>query len=525
MALQNNEKRSSVRDTFDPAKRVSNGKVTSLAAMTPFARGLVRTVGMFAIAAIVAFLTHNSSLNFQQVVSASVFTLIIMATLLFWNFRLAIAFMGIGLLMMLGVMDIPSLIAESKMDVILFLIGMMITVGVLKDLGLFTWIILTIISTKRLTARLFVAISCVLGAVMACMVDEVTSIVFVSALIFQVCDTLKLRPVPFIMMAVMATNIGSAGTMLGNPVGILIGQNASPPLSFADFMHWSFPLMTVEFVITFFFLLWIFRKDIAEMDIKLAERRAQGMPLGPFVKVPYRQSLGILFLLVFFLSLHSSMERWLGLPANTMLIMTPLILSGALMVWRHEHARKYIEHDVEWWTLMFFMMLFAVAGTLEHTGVTKAMAEGFADTFGNSPTILVPVILGLSAIGSAFVDNIVFVAAFMPVVTKLEQTPLLWALLHGACLGGNITMIGSTANIVSLGMMEKRYRTGVNFFAWFKVGILVGLLSCLVAWVGIVSMSPYMPTRAERLEKIGVEQTADTNPAKAVEAVIQDLDR
>lgn len=515
MALQTNETRSSSRDTFDPSRRAR--RWFDLRSISPFASGIVRTIGMFAIAAIVAVLTHRSDLNFEQVMSASVFTLIIMATLLFWNFRLAIAFMGIGVLMMMKVMDIPTLISESKLDVILFLIGMMITVGVLKDLGLFTWIILTIISAKRMTSKLFIAIACVLGAVMACMVDEVTSIVFVSALIFQVCDTLKLRPVPFIMMAVMATNIGSAGTMLGNPVGILIGQNASPPLSFIDFMHWSFPLMIVEFMVTFFFLIWIFRKDLAAMDVKLKERQAQGMSLGPFVKVPYAKSLSILAVLVVSLSLHSSIERWLQLPANTMLIMIPLILSGVLMVWRHDHARKYIEHDVEWWTLMFFMMLFAVAGTLEHTKVTTAMAEGFADAFGNSPTILVPVILALSAVGSAFVDNIVFVAAFMPVVTKLEQTPLLWALLHGACLGGNITMIGSTANIVSLGMMEKRYRTGVNFFAWLKVGILVGLVSCLVAWGGIVVMSPYMPTRAERMQKLVIQEAASANTATALE--------
>lgn len=473
------------------------------------AGGAVRTIGMFAMAALVGALTHAWSLNFEQILSASIFTLIIMATLLFWKFRLAIAFMGIGVLMICNVMDIPSLIVESKLDVILFLIGMMITIGVLKDLGLFTWIILTVISAKSMTARLFVAITCVMGAIMACMVDEVTSIVFITALIFQVADTLKLKPTPFIIMAVLATNIGSAGTMLGNPVGILIGQNADPPLSFGDFMHWSFPLMTVEFVLVFIFLLWWFRKPIAEMDVKLGERRAMGLSLGPIVSVPYRKSLSILFLLVLLLSLHSTLERYLSLPPNTMLIMTPLILSGALMVWRHDQARKYIEHDVEWWTLMFFMMLFAVAGTLEHTKVTVAMADGFASTFGDSPTVLVPVILGLSAIGSAFVDNIVFVAAFMPVVTKLEQTPLLWALLHGACLGGNITMIGSTANIVALGMMEKRYRASVNFFEWFRTGIIVGVISCLVAWVGIVVMSPYMPTRAERLQAVGLTAVAE----------------
>ncbi len=484
---------------------------------SPLARALIRTVGMLGMAALVALLTHLSRLTFHQVVSATVFTLIIMATLLFWNFRLAIAFIGIGVLNMFGVMDIPSLIHESKLDVILFLIGMMITVGVLKDLGLFTWIILTIISAKKMTAKIFVAIACILGAVMACVVDEVTAIVFVAALIFQVCDTLKLRPVPFIMMAVMATNIGSAGTMLGNPVGILIGQNAVPPLSFIDFMKWSFPLMIVVFAISFFFLLWIFRKDIATMDVRLQDRRSRNLALGPIVKIPFGQSLTILVILVMALSMHTSIERWLGLPANTMLIMIPLILSGVLMIWRHKEARRYIEHDVEWWTLMFFMMLFAVAGTLEHTGVTVAMANGFASTFGESPVILVPVILLLSAIGSAFVDNIVFVAAFMPVVTKLEQTPLLWALLHGACLGGNITMIGSTANIVALGMMEKRYRIGVNFFSWLKVGVMVGAVSCLVAWAGIVLLSPYMPTQAERMQAVGMV----TAPAKAAAQTVE----
>lgn len=473
------------------------------------AKAAMHRIGaMFLAAILVGLITHNAGLTFDQIVSSSVFTLIIMATLLFWNFRLAIAFIGIGVLMLFNIMDINRLIAEAKLDVILFLIGMMITVGVLKDLGLFTWLILTIISARRMTSKLFVVLSCVMGAIMACMVDEVTSIVFISTLVFQVCDTLKLSPVPFIMMAVMATNIGSTGTMLGNPVGIVIGQNADPPLSFIDFMQWSFPLMMIEFAVVMAFLIWHFRGVLSEMDVKLEERRAMGLTLGPIVRIPYQKSILILFLLVFFLALHTSIERWLGLAPNTMLIMTPLILAGALMAWRHDHARRYIEHDVEWWTLMFFMMLFAVAGTLEHTKVTVAMANGFIAAFGEDPSTVVPVILGLSAVGSAFVDNIVFVAAFMPVVTKIGQTPLLWALLHGACLGGNITMIGSSANIVSLGMMEKRYRTGMNFFAWLKTGLLVGLISCLVAWGGLVLMSPYMPARAERMLKAGLPVAA-----------------
>jgi Na+/H+ antiporter NhaD/arsenite permease-like protein len=188
----------------------------------------------------------------------------------------------------------------------------------------------------------------------------------------------------------------------------------------------------------------------------------------------------------------------LGLAPNTVLIVAPLVIAGLLMLWRHERSRHYIEADVEWWTLLFFMMLFAVAGTLEETRVTQRIAGYFQQTFGSRLSILTPMVIGTSAIGSAFVDNIVFVAAFMPVVEKLQQTPLLWALLQGTCLGGNITMIGSTANIVALGMLEKRYRTHVHFLEWLKVGLVVGAISCLIAWGGVVLLSPYMPTVKER---------------------------
>ena len=460
---------------------------------------IIKILCVLVITVFVGFISRHYGFNFEQIMSASIFTLIITATLFFWDFHLPIAFVGIALLMILNVMDLPSLVIESKLDIILFLVGMMVIVGILKELGLFSWIIITVISTPMMTARRFVFTTCAIGALMSCMVDEVTSIVFIAALIFQVCDTLNLKPVPFIIMAVMTVNIGSAGTMLGNPVGILIGQNASPPLSFIDFMHWSFPLMVAEFVAVLVFMLWSFRREIREMDVGLQERREMGLSLGPIVQVPFGQGLFILTLLMALLSMHTVFESWLKLPRNTMLIMTPLLLSGLLMLWRREHIRKYIENDVEWLTLIFFMMLFVVAGTLEHTKVTVAIADGFVATFGDRPNLLLPIILGISALGSAFIENIVFVAAFMPVVVKLEQTPLLWALLHGACLGGNITMIGSTANIAAVGMLEKRYWTRVNFFTWLKTGLMVGVISSIVAWAGLALMSPHMPTREERL--------------------------
>jgi len=473
---------------------IGNQKKTTLQLFTRFFILLGITAG-------VGILTHAINLDPQQVLASSIFIMIVMATLLFWKFRLAIAFVGISILMGSRTLDLPTFIKECQLDVILFLVGMMVTVGVLKELGLFTWIIQSVIKTPHMTGQMFVVIIAVLGALMSCIVDEVTSIVFIATLIFQVCDTVKVRPTPFIIIAVMATNIGSTGTMLGNPVGILIGQNATPPLSFPDFVKWSFPIMLLTLSASIAILLWWFRRDIKLLSERLSARREMGLGLGPLVRVPYKRGLGILVGMIGFIALHHYLEGYLGLAPNTVLIVAPLMIAGLLMIWRHERARHYIEADVEWWTLLFFMMLFAVAGALQHTRVTEEIAGHFQTAFGNRPSVLTPAIIGISAVGSAFVDNVVFVAAFMPIVNKLGHTPLLWALLQGACLGGNATMIGSTANIVALGMLEKRYRTQVHFFEWLKAGIVVAVFSCLIAWGGIAALTPYMPTREQRLRE------------------------
>jgi len=144
--------------------------------------------------------------------------------------------------------------------------------------------------------------------------------------------------------------------------------------------------------------------------------------------------------------------------------------------------------------------------TLEHTGVTARVAREFATAFSGDSALLAPAIIITSALGSAFVDNVVFVAAFAPVVDLLNQNPLWWALLFGACFGGNITMIGSTANIVALGMLEKRYRINIKFFEWFKVGLVIGLISCLIAWGALIITGPKMPEREAK--KTGISSVA-----------------
>jgi Na+/H+ antiporter NhaD/arsenite permease-like protein len=474
---------------------------------------------------LVSFGATASGYTLHQTVSIAVFTMLVAGTALYWNFHLVFAFLGVSVIIVTNILNLPELAGETKLDIIIFLMGMMFIVGILKDVGLFSWVITGILSSPRLTALRFILMTCFSGTVMSCLIDETAAVVFAAALVFQVTDALDIKPFPFLFMTVVAINIGSAGAMIGNPVSILIGQNARPPLSFNDFMLWSFPLTLVEFAVVFAFLCCLFRKEIRTMDGKMTRRRESGRTLAPMIRVPHRRGILILVALLLCLVFHTVIERRLGLQPNTMLITTPLFIAAILLIWRREHLHRYLQHDVDWGVIAFLMMLFMIAGALERTGATQRMAQTFSGFFGEELPVLIPAVVGISALGSAFVENIVFVAAFTPVITHLEETPLLWALLHGSCLGGNITMIGSTANIVVIGMLEKRYWTKVRFREWFKTGVLVGIISCAVAWCGITLLAPYMPTHRQRMENYtqGAGHAAPTETPQTAEPSLHSL--
>jgi Na+/H+ antiporter NhaD/arsenite permease-like protein len=466
----------------------------------PTATLLTRFGLLAAISAVVSLLTRFAwGLTVQQTISVTVFLVIILATLFFWSFRLAIAFLGLPVLLFTGTLEMECFRQHCSLEVILFLVGMMVVVGGLRDLGFFTWIIQGILKMKGMTGPRFILVTTLASALSASAVDEVTSILFMAALVFQVCDVLKVRPVPFLIITVMATNVGSAGTMLGNPVGILIGSRAG--LTFEDFMVWAFPVMLLSLAATVALLMVWYRREIAQLTERLEQRRDHALPLGPIVAVPYRRGLLLIVGTIGLVALHHRIEVLLDLETNTVLYMAPLISAGILMIWRRERARHYIEHDVEWWTLTFFLMLFGVAGTLQYTEVTAEVATSLKGLLGERIDILVPAVMFISALGSAFVDNVIFVAAFIPVVQELVGEagpihPLWWSLLFGACFGGNITMIGSTANIVALGMLEKRYRTRIQFLEWFRVGLASGFVAAFVAWLTLLVTGPMMAAGA-----------------------------
>lgn len=458
---------------------------------------LVRFAVLIGAALLVGIGGTSTVLEAHQATACAVFVAIIFGTLFFWGFRLAIAFLGLAVLIFTNSLNIPQFVSSSSLEVILFLVGMMVIVGALRDLGFFTWIVQLIVSMPHLTGRKFTAVTAIASALLACAVDEVTSIIFVSTLIFQVCDRLKLNPTPYILIAVLATNVGSAGTMMGNPVGIYIGNKGG--LTFGDFMIWSFPLMLTVLFATVALMLFCFRRQLREFDVRLKNRLDQGLSLAPVVDVPYKPGLLLITLTILAIASHHPLESFFGLAKNSVLLITPLICAGVVMILRQNRARYYIEQEVDWWTLLFFMLLFAVAGTLEYTHVDRVMAKYFSGVCGTELSALVPFIFTVSAVGSAFIDNVIFVAAFCPVIEQLSSSvkdlPLWWALLLGACFGGNITMIGSTANIVALGMLEKRSGVNITFFYWLKIGLLSTVVGGVIGIAGLLLLEPLMPDR------------------------------
>ena len=445
----------------------------------------------------VGIFTSQNGFNFHQSVSLSIFSASILGTLFFWSFRLTFAFLGTSILLITQTIDLEHLIRSASLEVILFLIGMMVLVGLLKDTGFFAWIVSLILRIRNLTANKFLIIITVISALLACAIDEVTSIIFIVAAIFEICDYFEVNPVPFLIISVLATNIGSSGTALGNPIGILIAVKSG--LTFEDFILIAFPITLLCLAVLILIVKYWYRKELLELDNKIKELGANEILIRLISIPPERElkiSLGIFGLTLFLISLHHRFEVLWNLEPNTILLTLPLISSGLVMAWKWQKARDYIEKDVEWWTLLFFMLLFAQAGTLKYTGATDVLAKQLFSFSGSSSSVLTGIVLWASAIGSSILDNVILVAAFIPIIQSFQFAdislqPLWWALLFGGCLGGNITVVGSTANIVALGILEKEKKIHIKFMQWFVIGSITGIVTTCVAWVVLLIFPIY----------------------------------
>jgi len=452
----------------------------------------VKVLLLMLISLFVGLLGYEIGLNPKQSIAISIFSASILGTLFFWEFRLSFVFVGSGILLLAKVIDLENFIKFASLDVILFLIGMMIVISMLKEAGFFMWLISRVLRVKNLTGRKLFIILMFISSLLSGLMDEVTSIITMVTVILEISDFLDVNPVPLLISSVFATNIGSAQTVLGNPIGVLIAARGK--LSFEDFLINALPVSLVVLVITTFLLLIWYRDYIKDISKKLKGHNENKFFLQ-LISVPSDRktkiSMIIFGITVLLIGLHRRLELLFGVEENTLLILLPIISAGLVMVYRHDKARYYVEHEVEWNALLFFLFLFAQAGVIQASGIGSFIAEKIVSLIGNHPNILSFVVLFSSGFLSGMLDNVVVVSSYIPVIKSLSAlhvslTPLWWALLFGACYGGNITIIGSTANIVAMGILEKQKNIKINFFEWFKIGLIVGILSMAISYLAII---------------------------------------
>ena len=430
----------------------------------------------------------------QQTLAATIFLATVLGTLMFWKFRLAIAFLGLVLLLTTKTVDLSTAIEFMNLEVILFLVGMMVIVGLLRQVGLFRWLLVKGLRLSGFRPRLVVLSILILAGVMAALVDEVTSILFTTALVLEFCDHYGINPVKYIITVVLATNIGSSWTVVGNPIGILIAFKSG--LAFEDFLQFALPVGVISlFILIGIVLIW-FRKDLPDLREKFRVEAATGGPrdqaadsgvrfLADWARIKDKKlfigGVAIFVAVIISLVLDHRLELWFGLEPNTLLFATPICGAGIVMLWRRSEAREFIQRDVDWWTLVFFLFLFAKAGCLQYVGLTDRIADSMLnlarETNTQTPIVLM---LWISGFLSAIADNVVVVAGLAPVAQtlsiKLGTSAPWWALLFGGCYGGNMTMVGSTANIVALGILERKTGHLITLRYWLRVGLLASLI-------------------------------------------------
>jgi len=433
-------------------------------------------------------------LTAPQVAAVTIFASFIIGTLFYWQFRLAFALLGTTALLALNLLDIPHFIEFASIDIILFLIAMMIVIGFLEERKFFEVLLERLLDKVSHRPSFFFPVMMALAMLTAALVDEVTSILFMTSLTLHLTRRLKLDPFPFIVMIVLATNVGSSATVVGNPIGVLIAMRAG--MSFTDFLRWATPASLACLLLAIGICSIYFRKPLAQMAQGIARTRENALNEGRVNAAQFKLAAFIFLLTIVGLIVHHGVEELLHLSKNTLLIGFPFLMAGICLLIQGEKARELVEKRVDWWTLVFFLMLFASVGTLRYVGVTDRIAGGLQALAGSSPVLILALILGISAVLTAFLDNILVVATFIPIVSSLGAAgvniaPLWWALLFGGTLGGNATMIGSTANVVAIGMLEKEKHT-VRFGQWLGPGLAVTLPTLALAFVWLLLQMPFM---------------------------------
>jgi Na+/H+ antiporter NhaD/arsenite permease-like protein len=395
--------------------------------------------------------------------------------------RTIVAMFGGIMMLIFGIVDQETAIHHIDFNTLGLLIGMMIIVSITSETGLFKY--MAVWSAKKANGdpvRILIYLA-LITAFGSALLDNVTTVLLMVPITFSITRQLRVSPLPYLIIIILSSNIGGTMTMIGDPPNIMIGS-AVKELSFMAFINNLALICVFILSVTIIIFVFLYRKKIQTT----AELKAEIMKLDAKSEITdfglLKKCLCILALTVGGFFVH----QILHLESAT------VALSGAflLLLLTGEHYLEKSLSRVEWTTIFFFIGLFVIVSGLIETGVIESLAKQAVELTGGNEIATAMLILWLSAIASAFVDNIPFVATMIPMIQDMGDmgvtnlNTLWWSLALGACLGGNGTLVGASANLVVAGMAAKEGHP-ITFIKFLKIGFPLMLLSIVISSIYI----------------------------------------
>lgn len=393
--------------------------------------------------------------------------------------RAAAAIAGATLLLLAGVFSFDEAIKYVDFNTIGVLVGMMIFVAVVKQSGMFEYIAIKAAKQVKADPWKMMIVFVLITAVLSSCLDNVTTVLLVGPMTIAIARMLEVNPVPYLLMQILASNVGGTATLIGDPPNIMIGNAAG--LSFLDFLKNTGVAVIFVIIAQILMMKLLYKRSIAASE--LAKAKVMELDEKKSISDPRLMKIGtvmIVYIILGFL-LHDK----LGLQSSVVALSAAafmLIISG-----------KKVEHvieDVEWTTILFFISLFIIVGGMQKTGVIDALSKTIIGFTQGHEVMTILVLLWASALISSVLDNIPFVAAMIPLILSMKSQGvdvelLWWAISLGACLGGNGTLIGASANVV-LSDISNKHGYPITFAGYLKVGFPFMIISVTVSMIYLI---------------------------------------
>ncbi|AHF80821.1 ArsB/NhaD family transporter [Thermococcus paralvinellae] len=394
--------------------------------------------------------------------------------------RAVAAMLGASVILFLRIVPWEKVPEYLDLDTLFLLMGMMIIVNTARNSGLFEYVAIKTAKLARGSPIRVLLLFSVVTAIVSSVLDNVTTVLLLTPMLIYISRLMDLNPIPFLLSEIFASNIGGTATLIGDPPNIMIGSAAN--LSFNEFLVNMGPIAAVDLIATILIIYFAYNNALKVTPKKkvMIKQTLRGLNEKAAIRDIrlFRKSIAIIVFVVALFFFHDK----LGIePAVVALLGASLIL-----LWTREDPEGIFE-KIEWPALFFFGGLFIIVGALEETGTIAKVAEWVLTHVHTQGQALLA-ITWFSAFSSAIVDNIPLTAAMIPLIkhmsTSMDIYPLWWALSLGACLGGNGTAIGASANVVVIGIAE-REGIRITFGDFLKVGMVIMVITVAIG-VGIL---------------------------------------